>query len=368
MNGTLLQDDPRTVPALIDLGHYFTRNARWYQELRSLARIALVKSQQSMNWGPDAGRMAGNPEKPGHVAEFRGLYEMFCSLHYPCDIVAAGGLSEIALSGYGLVVLPAVSCLSDEDAAAIDAYVQSGGAVIATADTGRCDEDGAARPNSVLGCLPGKADRSRQVSGAYFALDNVRLREAIGCVPHIGADGDFWPVEAFPNAEEDLRLLGPFANNAPEFATVEGPGKHPGLVVRHYGAGTAIWLPWRPGALYHHHGLPDYRALLGHLAQRFAGEPPIRTDAPDAAEFILYGHPRGAVLHVLNGAAAQGRTITSLTPLAGFTISVRSAARRAVLLNIGNELPLQRELATVRFGLDRLDTFAAIALIDPAKQ
>jgi hypothetical protein len=146
------------------------------------------------------------------------------------------------------------------------------------------------------------------------------------------------------------------------------PGKHAGLLVRNYGAGTAVWLPWRPGALYHRYGFPDYRELLAHLVSRLAGEPPIHTDAPYTAEFILYSHPLGAVLHVLNGAAAQGRTLTGVSPLAGFTVWVRSQAQRAVLLTTGDELPLQRELPAVRFRLDRLDNFAGIALIDRSSE
>ena len=38
-------------------------------------RIAVLRSQDSLDWGPDRGRPAGDVLTPGHVAEFRGLYK-----------------------------------------------------------------------------------------------------------------------------------------------------------------------------------------------------------------------------------------------------------------------------------------------------
>lgn len=365
LNGTLKQDDPRAVPALVELGAYQEANAGWYRELKSVARIALIRSQDSMDWGPDAGRPAGDPRSPGHVAEFRGIYELLVQLRYPCDVIPAGGLNIAQLERYAAVILPAVSCMSTADAAAIDAFVAAGGSLIATADVAACNQDGQLRNEPALACLPYTPGAPRPIFGGYFELVDPALQSAFGGIPHIGADGDLWtPVgaEAGAAAHADLRLIGPFRNNAPEFTVVRGPGVEPGLLRVRYGQGGAAWLPWRPGALHHFSAIPEYVTLFGHLLRAIAGEPPIRSDAPAAVEFILYAHPKGEVLHLLNGAATQGKPMVATIPLAGFTAKVRSKASRALLLNTGTSLPLEREGDDVVLRIDRLDTFAAIAL------
>lgn len=359
VNGTLAQDDPRAVPALREFGDYLARNAAWYRDLRSVARVALIRAQDSMDWGPDAGRPAGDPRTPGHVAEFRGLYEILVQLRHACDVVPDGGLRHEDLKRYAAVVVPAVSCLGDDDAAALDAYVAAGGTLIMTADSGACDPDGNARAAPALQCLPWRPGPSRNVFGGYFKL--AEGRAAFGGIPHIGADGDFWsPVggETPAGIGHDLRLVSPARNNAPEFTVVPAGGVEPGLLRRSHGRGKAIWLPWRVGALFHLFGIPEYATVIGHLL----GEPVLRTDAPAAVECIHYGHPEGEIVHFLNGASNQTKPLVQSVPLAGFTVRLRSPATRAILLNTGENLAVSRVGAEIEFRIDRLGCFAAVAL------
>jgi hypothetical protein len=365
LNGTLDQDDPRTIPRLLAFADYLHRNGGWYSGLRSLARVALVRSQDSMDWGPDSGRPAGDARAPGHVAEFRGLYEAIVESRHACDIVPAGGLTLAALRQYRALVLPAISCLSDGDAAVLDEYVRAGGRLIASADTGSRDQDGVLRTAPALQCMPYLPGPPRNVFGGYFKLVDADRRAALGGVPHIGADGDFWsPVGATApdGVAADLHLVAPMRNNAPEFTVVPPVGVEPGLLNRRFGQGAAQWLPWRIGALFHHAGIPEYAGLVRHLLAEVVGEPVVRTDAPAAVECIVYGHPLGEVVHFLNGAATQTKPLVASLPLAGFEVRVRSAASQARSLNTGQILAAKREGADIVFCIDRLDCFAAVAL------
>ncbi len=366
INGRLAQDDPRSIAAIRDFGRFHARNALWYRDLRSRARIAVLRSQDSIEWGPDRGRAAGDPRVPGHVAEFRGVYEMIAALRYPCDVLPDGGVSVHEFARYAVVILPAVSCLGDEDAAALDAYVAGGGTLIATADLAACDGDGTARARAALATLPALPGRSRGIGGAYFSIAAARLRSILGGIPHIGGDGAFWSP-ALADATGDLRVIGPFGNNAPEFTVVEGPGTDPGLIHRRHGGGHAWWLPWRIGALHHLFAIPEYCSVLGHLLETAAGPPPIRTDAPVAVECILYGHHDGDMLHLVNNAAAATKPHIATIPIAGFDIGVTSRATTARNLVDGTTLKTRRDGNEIWFRLDRLDSFAAIALCTDSK-
>jgi hypothetical protein len=361
INGRLPGEDPRAAPAMAAFGRYRAATAQAYRDVASLARIALIRSEDSIAWGADAGRAAGDPAGQGHLAEQRGLYEMLAELRQPCDILPDRGLTAAGLQGYALVVLPDVTCLSAADAAALDAYVAAGGALLATGAPGACDEDGQPRTAPALRCLPALPGAPRDVTGAYFALAAPALRAAFGAAPHLGAAGAFWSPE-LPDADVELRLIGPFANNAPEFTAVAGPGTTPGLLARRHGAGRASWLPWRPGALFHRHGLLDYRRLLGRLVEDAAGPPPVVTDAPAVVEVVLVGTPRGRLLHLVNGAAPQGRSMSEVASLAGFTLRLRGAGSASRLDD--GPLSAAREGDELVLRLDRLDGFAAIALPD----
>lgn len=363
INGLLAQDDPRAMAPLQRFTQYLSRNADWYRGLTSTAKLAIVRSEASVQWGVDQGKLSGRDGPRGHLDEFRGLFEMISALRHPVDVVVTGNLANTALGAYAAILLPAVSCLSDADAAALDAYVGAGGTLIATGDFAAATEFGAARSAAISATLPALPTARRSVSGAYFELRAPQLRDALGGIPHLGAAGDFCPPANADNWDIGLALIGPFANNAPEFTVVQGPGTDPAMLTRKHGAGTAIWLPWFVGSLYHRYAIADYTALLGAIIVPAIGAAPIVTSAPSAVDFTLYRHPAGAVLHAINGATAQNKPLIECAPLAGFDVTVKVPAQRAVLLDTGEELPLTHETGGVRFTLPRLDSFAAIALL-----
>lgn len=362
VNGLLDQEDPRFVPALEFVGDFLARNAGWYENLRSMARVAVVRSEASRLWGSAAARSAGAPGGEGHVHEFRGVCEMLTDLRYPFDLLMAPRLKLEDLRCYELVVLPAVSCLGDADASIIDAYVASGGKIIATADFAASDDRGAARNNAATRCLPALPGEGRSATGAYFALRDETLRAALGGIPHVAAAATFWVPFAEAGRSDDLRIIGPFVNNAPEFTMVEGSGAEPGLVVRGFGAGSATWLPWRIGSLYHRHAMPDYRQIAAYILRQAIGKPPMRTNAPAAAEVVMYDHPDGTILHFINRAATQTSGLVELTSLAGFDVSIETDAQTALSLMQNEKLLTTKAGRTLTFRLERLNHFAVVVL------
>ncbi len=362
VNGLLSQSDTRFVPALRDFGDYQLRAEEWYRDLQSAAKVAIVKSEDSRLWGRDDGRAAGTVDGRGHVSEFRGLFEILADLRYPCDVLVAGNLDRKKLAAYDAMVLPAVEALSQDDAELIDAFVAAGGQIFVTADTGRTDENGRAKVAAALNCLPGLPGDALDVTGAYFDLDAPQISRAFGGIPHIAAAGDFWPVN-LANDSDCLRLIGPYANNAPEFTVVEGPGKAPGVIARRFGKGRATWLPWRIGSLYHQFSVPEYRTLFAALIEPAIGLPPVKTSASSAVETILYRRGETDILHLLNGAAARQKVLTELTPLAGFDVAVTTGARRAIQIGDGREVPSTRNGDQLVLHIDRLEGFMAIALL-----
>lgn len=357
VNGFLDQAEARFVPALERFGAYQQRAAHWYRGLTNPARIAVIRSEESRLWGPDAGSQAG--AEGGHVHELRGIAEALGDLRYPFAMLVAGALTDRSLRAFDLIVLPGAHCLSDEDAQLLDVYVSQGGTLLVTADSASCDAAGERRGTAASRVLPVPAT-AEAMTGGYFALSDAGLRAALGGGPYMPAMGAFWPQDG---VEGDLRKVGPFINNAPEFTVVEGDGTCPALIRQTHGKGFAIWLGFRPGAIYHQFALPAIRQLLGHLIASRMGHAPVRGSMPLAVEVCLATHPEGQVLHLINRAAQPGKPQTDLSPLAGFEAEVRGSANRVLCLSSGEDVAFYRQDGWVGFRVNRLDDFAAFALI-----
>ncbi|WP_233417284.1 alpha-amylase family protein [Halovulum marinum] len=363
VNGRLHAGDARFVAALRQVGRDIAAHSDWYHGLKPSGRIALLRSEDSRLFGVDAGRMAGAPDGSGHVAEFRGLFEMLSDLGYPLELVLAGALDSETLSRFDLVIAPGVQCLSPEDAALLDDYVADGGVLLATADTGICDADGVPRETPPLSCLRALPGRVRNIDGGYLARRRPDAGGPLEGVAYVAAAGAFWQPFAENGPEDDLFLVGPFVNNAPEFTEVSGPGEAPGKIFKHHGRGRAIWLPWRIGALYGRHGVPEYRAILGELLYEQVGAAPLVHDGGPAVEAVLTAHPLGQVLHLLNRGAVTGRPFSQLSPVAGFEVAVETGAIEVVVL-AGEAIAFRRDgRSRLILTVPRLDNYVAVAMI-----
>lgn len=366
-NGLLSAGDTRFRPIIARLGRFLKNNAAWYRGLAPAASVAVIRSEHSRLWGVDAGRMNGAPSGTGHVAEFRGIFEILVDLGHTPEIVLSGALDPADLKAFDVVIAPALQCLGDVDGTALDAYVANGGTLILSSDSGRADAFGTPRTAPALAGMPALPGSSRPVDGAYFLRKDPVSSSPVGKavlqgVSQIAAAGVFWTPFDERLPEDDLHLIGPFRNNAPEFTVLPDHGEAPGLIRRDFGAGQAIWMPWQIGALYHRYGMPEYRALLSDLLARAGADAPIRTSAGPAVEAILSRHPDGHLLHLLNRASAAARPLAEINPLAGMSVRIRTSAKHATCLETQARLDSHRQDDWLCLEIDRLDAFKVIAL------
>ncbi len=366
ISGRLGGDDARSIPAIEAFARHCRALERWQGSVRSLARVAVLRSQDSIDWGPDAGRNAGRREGWGHVAEMRGVYMALSRLRYPADILPADELDPGVLGRYAAVVAPALSCLSDSVAAALDEYVAAGGTLIATGDFGAADEDGAPRAKPPCAAVPALPGSSRALAGAYFLAEDASLRDRLGGAPHLGAEGALWLLATNPadGWTAGLRTIGPFANNAPEFAVVDGPGTDPGRLARKHGKGRVVWFPWLPGGAYFAYGVGDHAAVLADALAPVLGAPPIVDSAPGAVSFAAMGVPGGTLLHIFNDASAQGVPLNEAVPIGAFEVAVACDATRAIDVAGKREISLAHEGAYRKFVIDLPGACRTIALLD----
>lgn len=339
------QDDPRPFAAVHRMQRRLRRLQAHMTGAHSPARIGLIWSPDSLWFGPDRGRPQGDPD--GHVAEFRGLYAALSFLRYPFHVAVAGALSAEGLEPYDVVIAPAVSCLSGADADLLLAWAERGGHLVLTADTALRDEDGNPRADCDALLFGQRHGAPVDATGGYLSVNDRRLRRLLRGLTLLPIAGDLWPLE-HGDAQVDLELVGPYPNNAPEYAGAERePTGMFGLVTRRVGRGGVTWVPWRIGALYQRAALPEIPSLLRHILQPAIGRPPIATDAPASVEMAYYtgsgaSGPRWLV-HLLNHTAMADRPRIETIVMPPITLRLRDCAgTRAASGTTGASLDARR--------------------------
>lgn len=327
--GGLDQEDPRALPVVRETLSFLAAHQDVFDGLESVASIALLASRDTLDLCPVPGE--------GHRSrqEEWGVYLTLEQERFPFDVVplAAGRLD---LQRYRVAIAPDVACLGTADAEAIDAWVSAGGTLIATGLTGAYEADGDPRSASPLRALGrARAGSPREVAGAYLAVDDPRLREALGGTRVVGIDGGFVDITwTEPPHVHDLHLLGPVANNTPEFANVPAERGAAGLLGWTLGTGRGWLLPWWPGAQVSQNGLRDPATILAWLVQQSVGSSPLSITASGALTARLWRQPtrRRAVLSLLNEAARQTTPLVQHTPVGPLDVYVdmRCASARAV--------------------------------------
>ena len=70
---------------------------------------------------------------------FRGMYDLLTRSHIQFDIIDEVSLEKGEHQKYELIIMTTAACLSDETAKTLREYVENGGKIISTFDTGLYD-------------------------------------------------------------------------------------------------------------------------------------------------------------------------------------------------------------------------------------
>ena len=110
------------------------------------------------------GRVPGQVEEQ-HLANVFGFFRAGLEEHLPVALVNDWNLTSDDLAKYKLLVLPNAACLDDRQCAAIEQFVARGGGLVASLDTGLCDEFGTPRKVPALAEVLGVKHKGIAVAG-----------------------------------------------------------------------------------------------------------------------------------------------------------------------------------------------------------
>ncbi|MDP3673759.1 MAG: beta-galactosidase trimerization domain-containing protein [Novosphingobium sp.] len=333
--GLFEQDNAAPLDAVRAFMHWHKANEEHLGPTRSLAKVGLYHSRATElhSGATDAAKQQTNA--------FRGAYRALLEGRVPFDFVSDERMcdADIAeqLAAYDVIVLPNVACLGDGEAAALDAFVEQGGTLVATGETGAYDERGRRRERFALASFPAtRLSLAKNGLETYIEIGADELNIPRTRLLHL--DGWYFYHDAKDDAERLLRLLPPPKYGPPELCFAEMPATdNPGVLSRRHGCGRVHYLPWLPEWLYFRDGLPDHRELLLHLVGG-ASRPEVKLTGAGTLEVTVRARDESSgcrIVHIVNYAGQRGSAYEEPPALHGLRLGVRNGGGAAKALVAG---------------------------------
>lgn len=118
-------------------------NDQHFHNIASIANVALVVAQRS-------NRLYKAPPGTDGLDSIQGMYSILTDARIPFDVVLSDDLSREKLKRYSVLILPNVALMSDQQRSQIEVFVEHGGSLLATFETGLYDERGSPRSDFAM--------------------------------------------------------------------------------------------------------------------------------------------------------------------------------------------------------------------------
>ncbi|HEX3813656.1 MAG TPA: alpha-amylase family protein [Mycobacteriales bacterium] len=325
---------------------------------RPLGTVGVVWSQDNTDfYGRDAADQRTS-------APYRGAIDALIKARIPYTVVHADHVRRDAPE-LAALVLPNVAALSTDQCDQVREFVDGGGGLLATGETSRFDEQGAARGDFALadvfgvhatGAHHGSAEGGSTDWAAWGRHSYLRLapelragvdgpmtgaEPAVQGVRHEVLDGfaetDVLPfggrieaVVAEAGVTCPATLVPPFPIYPPEKSWMAHPRSDlPALTLHERGgAGRVAYLAADLDRCFDRDKQPDHGVLLANLVRWAARDDiPLRVDGPGVLDCHLYAQDETRVLHLVNLTATSTHTgpIDELIATGPYTVRVRLA-------------------------------------------
>jgi hypothetical protein len=363
------------------------KRAPWTTHKSPEPWCALVMSDNTRNF-----YTRGDVEQR-YMANVFGAFRAGIEAHLPLTIINDWNLTPGDLAPFKVLILANTASLDDAQTVAIRAFVENGGGLVATVDAGLCDEFGTPRAKHALANLLGLEHLGPAIADAPPADLDVNFARTLppeywtkrkGVWDLAYEKGTFldalWPLLG----DARVTFKGPAVRvksgaDAKVIATLhpraDSKGEAtPAVLTRIVGKGRVVFFAAGMDAANYLTPYPYYReALRSAIEWAAASPPPVRVAAPMCVHAVSTRQRKDGerlVVHLYNdvNTTAFHALPNDDVPLREEVIPIHDIAvtftgyeiKRAHLEPGAHELPLERDGASVRVKVPRLDIHAMV--------
>lgn len=359
--------DRRSLAPMREVMNRLARWEKYFDGAVSGARVALVFSRHTQdNYG--GGKPAAN-----YLDFIRGWYCALQEAHIPFDVISDKVLSPERLKRYGAVVLSNLACVSDETAAAIAAFAERGGGVIASFDAGTCDLDGTLRTEPAFDSMVGarRTGRREGLKSSYAKIEDAAdpLLVGIGDTDLIPNEGALVEVDPALDRAVPLTLIPPVIAHSgatisiPEYSAIRETTDIPVVVRGDHGKGRVVYFCNPMEMLFYRYGFPDLgRVLANAVRWTLGGDTGIEIEGPDYLDATLMAQPGRSLVHLV--VLPVGKPVnTGWRPIGRTLVAARQVRVRLALAN--GQSVREARLATTETPLPLQGTNGYVEVVVP---
>ena len=297
------------------------------------------------------------------------------------DLIHENDLTPEVLKNYSAIILPNIALLSDAQAANLRSYVNSGGSMLATFETGLYDEWGSPRSDFALSDIfdvhlkPGYKKPIGQIF--YTSIENKHpiVKEFEGLERIAG--GEFYvPVEA--SGQHILDIVPPFPNGIPEMVypypraelnNTKQETDNPALITREKGNSRLVYFPTDIDKNVWARGSVDLARLMQQSVRwMLNGKENITVEGDGYIEVFAWETEPGFALHILNynNPNMTRASIRKYYPIGEQKVRMQLPdgvkIAKAELLRAGSPLSVKQTGNMVEFVIPSIEDFEIAAL------
>jgi hypothetical protein len=371
-SGTLY--DRRWLPIVERIYDWHARHEKYLRNEMSLARVALLFSEQTAAVHPG---VAQGDRAADHVL---GMYHALVESRVPFEMIHEALLTPDRLDRFKLVILADAAALSDAQCAALRAYVDRGGSILATFASSLYDEQGRRRQDFGLADLFGVSFEGRidgPMQNSYLTLETDPatgkrhpVLEGLDDAPRI-INGVFrlqvQPRAAFPSpitlipTYPDL----PMEDVYPRVAKTDIRE----LYLREIGKSRVAYVPWDIDRTFWDVMCVDHGRVLRNLIAWTANEAlPVEVTGPGLVDVTIWRQRDSVTVHLVNltNPMMMKGPLREVIPIGPLTARVRLPEgvhpRKVQLLTAGVSPRVESSTGTFAVSVPSVDVHEVIAI------
>ena len=273
------------------------KHDRHFTNRRSIANLGVVMGQRT--------HLFYTPPRGATAQQFMdGMYYALLEGRFLFDFVHEDSLAPDDLKKYSALILPNTALLSDQQCRQLRAYVDSGGSLLATFETGMYDERNQRRADFGLADVFGihkAGDVLGTTGNAFYA--HIEKRHAIldGFTNTNWLPGAEYRLPIAPVDSPVLTVVPGFVAYPPELSYPPQPHTdEPAVALRETGKSRLAWFPGDIERTMWRTGHTDLSRLLRNSIRWVAGGAPVTIEGDGVIEAFAWETEAGFAVHILN--------------------------------------------------------------------
>ncbi|PKQ45373.1 alpha-amylase family protein [Confluentibacter flavum] len=242
---------------------WLAKNDIHFTNKKSMSKIGVVFSNNVNALYNAPGRVPGgywgdpvDTNSKGNTTDYlQGIYYALLEGRFVFDLVHDNDLTSEGLKNYKALILPNIALLSDQQAESLKGFVNNGGSLLATFETGLYNEKGELRNDFALSEIfdihlkSGYTKPKGQVFYATVETEHEIIKEFKG-LEHLPGGEFYIPIEA--SGKHIMNIKPPYPNGIPEMVypysrkeldSQEQDSNNPAIVVREKGDSRLVYFP-----------------------------------------------------------------------------------------------------------------------------